>query len=56
MKYSTYKLTITWLTKEIVDFITQMCSLQNNLNVLLWDHNKSLKHNKASYPEEKKSL
>ena len=25
-------------------FIPKMCSLKNNLNVLLWEHNKSLKH------------
>ena len=42
--YNHYKMPITWLTKEIVDSITLMCSLQNNLNVLSWEHNKSLKH------------
>ena len=28
------KYLFTWLTKEIVDFIQKMCSLQYNLNVL----------------------
>ena len=37
---------ITWLTKEIVDSIMLMCSLQNNLNVLSWEHNKSFKTKK----------
>ena len=26
-----------------------MCSLQNNLNVLYWEHNKPLKHNVSTF-------